>query len=66
MFFVVTSNHDKFTHRVGDIDSLEDLLFGLTDDKDDASRITKIAGMMSNHDVFVGGGVAIYITEDGK
>lgn len=64
--FIVTSSRDKFTHRVGDIDSLEDLLFGFTDDKDDASRIAKIAGMMSNHDVFVGGGFAIFITEDRK
>lgn len=62
--FVVTSIHDKFTHRVGDLDSLEDLIFGLTDNMGDAMRIVYVAKYMNIGDVFVTNGVALFNQED--
>lgn len=62
--FVVASKYDSFTHRVGDIDSLEDLIFGLSNDKDDASRIAKIAGMLKPGDVLSASGFAVVYQED--
>lgn len=62
--FVITSVHDKFLHRVGDLDSLEDLIFGLTDNMGDAKRIVSVAKYMNIGDVFVTNGVALFYQED--
>lgn len=62
--FVVATNKDNFTHRVGDIDSLKDLIFGITDDAKEASRIAKIAGTMREGDVFASNGLALFYKED--
>ena len=61
--FIIASKYDGFNHRVGDTDSLEDLMFGLSGDKDDAARIAKIADMMTNGDVLATGGFAIFRRE---
>ena len=62
--FVVATTHDKFTHRVGDLDSLEDLLYGLTDNMGDAKRIALIAKCMNMGDVFAANGIAVFYQED--
>lgn len=62
--FVVATNKDNFTHRVGDITSLKDLIFGLTDNMGDATRIIHVAKYMNMGDVFVTNGVALFYQED--
>ena len=62
--FVVATNRDNFTHSVGDLDSLEDLLYGLTDNMGDAKRIAVIAKYMNVGDVFSSSGIALFYQED--
>lgn len=62
--FVVASKYDSFTHRVGDIDSLKDLIFGLTDNMGDATRIVSVAKYMNMGDVFSTNGIALVYKED--
>lgn len=62
--FVVATNRDDFTHRVGDIDSLKDLIFGLTDNMGDATRIVSVAKYMNMGDVFSTNGIALVYKED--
>ena len=62
--FVLTSKYDNYTHRVGDVTSLTDLIFGLTDNVDEAKRIATVAKQMKPTDVFCTGGIAIFCQED--
>lgn len=62
--FIVATNRDNFTHRVGDIDSLKDLIFGLTDNMGDAARIVSVAKYMNMGDVFSTNGIALVYKED--
>lgn len=62
--FVLTSKYDNFTHRVGEIDSLEALVFGLSNDRLEAKRIAVIAKKMKPNDVFCASGIAIFCQED--
>lgn len=62
--FVVATSRDKFTHRVGDITSLTDLIFGLTDDTNETKRIATIAKQMKSGEAFTANGIAILRQED--
>ena len=61
--FIITSKYDGFTHRVCDSDSLKDLMFGLSGDKDEAARIAKVADIMYHGDVFANDKFAIFRRE---
>lgn len=52
--FVLTTTYSKFTNHLYDIATLEDVLIGLTDDEDEAKRITTIAENMKIGDTFSG------------
>ena len=62
--FVVASKYDKFLHRVGDLDTLEDLLYGVTDNMGDAKRIASVAKCMNVGDIFVSNGISLVYQED--
>lgn len=62
--YVLTSKYDPFTHRVGDTESLKDLVFGLTMDSVKAHRIAIIAGQMRIGEGFATDGILLTCEED--
>ena len=62
--FIFVSRYDNFTHRVGDIDSLEDLIYGLTDNMCTAKRMICVAKYMNIGDIFVTEGNVLTYGED--
>ena len=50
--FILTTIHSKHRNHLYDIDTLEDVVLGLTGDEDEAERIAAVAGNMRLGDVF--------------
>ena len=61
LMFVVRSQYDKYTHRVGNIDTLKDLLLALSGDAALAKRIGSIAKKMQAGDGFATHGVMLTV-----
>lgn len=57
--FILTTSYSNFRHHVYDINTLEDIMLGLTNDEYEAKRIANIAGNMKIGDRFVN--VDIYL-----
>lgn len=59
MKFTIYTKYDPFVHHVYDLDSLEDIIYGLTDNEEEAKRIVSIAKRMVPYDCFGTYGVMI-------
>lgn len=59
MSFTVYTKYDPFIHHVYDLETLEDILYGLTDSEDEAKRIVSIAEHMKRCDCFATSGVMV-------
>ena len=50
--FILTTTYSSFRNHLYDLDTLEDVLIGLTGDESEAQRIAAIAGNIKIGDVF--------------
>ena len=57
--FVLTSQYSQFTHRVGDVDSLREIILGLSGDKAKAKRVASVAKNMQVGDGFSTPGILL-------
>ena len=62
--YVLTTAFDQFTHHVGDTETLEEIILGLTDNQDLATRVTCIASHMQLGDGFAAPGLMLTCEED--
>jgi hypothetical protein len=62
--FVLSTKYDRFIHHVTDVKDLQDILLGLTDDKNESKRIAIIAGNMTFGDGFATSGIMLTCQED--
>lgn len=62
--FTLTSTYSPFVNYLYDIDTLEDVILGLTGDELEAKRVAVIAGNMKIGDVFHGHDIYLKCKED--
>lgn len=62
--YAIKSKYDRFTHHVGDTETLEEIIHGLTDDEDEAARIASVASHMKIGDGFATDGILLTCGED--
>lgn len=62
--YVLKTKYDHFTHHCGDTETLKEIIFGLSDDQDLATRIGVIAGQMRIGDGFATDGILLTCEEE--
>ena len=63
--FVLSNKGSNYRHHLYDINTLEDVVIGLTGDETEANRIANIAGNMRYGDVFHNDNVYLKCREEG-
>lgn len=64
MEYVLRTKYDPYTHHVYDIDTLEEIIYGLTDDETMTKRIIDIAERMEAGDGFATDGIVLTCGEE--